>query len=76
MMLFEFSDSNYVPEVLSDSDYDYAFTKEAIKYQTLLDMKQTIDEKLIPQFNRWINKLSLDRYKLNTLFKHDKKVDN
>lgn len=73
--LFDYQKSTFQPEVLTDQDYNEIFTKEAAKVSSFKELEETINERLLPELNKWAERIKLDRNKLRSLF-NDEKVDN
>ena len=74
MNLLDYKRSNDGVVERTAADYDDVFTKEAAKHNSFKELEASIDPMLLPEFNKWANKLALDRNKLKSSF--NEKMDH
>ena len=74
--LFNYNNSTFQPEMLTDDDYDKIFTKEAAKHSSFQELERNTDERLLSELNKWANRIALDRNKLRTLFNEKTSVNS
>jgi len=68
MNLFDYNKSSYIDNEPTAADYNEIFTKEAANYGSFKELEKSIDDGLLPEFNKWAKHIALDKNKLLTLF--------